>query len=333
MEIFRTQVPVKLGEKRIFYHTPVVFIGSCFSEYIGNKVIESKLQVDNNPFGIVYNPLSVKLVLNKLIESYQYSQADLFNYEGIWSSFDHHSRFSDIDAAVCLQKINDRLTYSAQFLAKARFLFITFGTSYVYTRKSDGKVVSNCHKLPANEFFRSRLTVDDIVKEYSDLLQKLLQYNPDLHIVFTVSPVRHWKDGAHENQLSKAILLLAIDQLIKSQPQASYFPSYEIMMDDLRDYRFYDEDMLHPDKVAIKYIWGQFKDCYMEMDTQSLMKEVEKVVQAYHHRPFNAKTELYQSFVHQSLDKIRFLKDQYGIDFETEERYFKEALSSPDSGL
>lgn len=326
MELFRTQIPVAPHPKRISYHSPIMFIGSCFSEYIGNKVAEARFPVDNNPFGIIYNPLSVKLVLDRLMENRPYKQQELFHYEGIWSSFDHHSRFSDIDDVACLAKINDRVGHSSQFLNKAGFLFITFGTSYVYMKKSDGMVVANCHKLPAAEFIRRRLTVDEIVAEYNTLLEQLFKLNLQLNIVFTVSPVRHWKDGAHENQLSKAILLLAIDQIMKTFPQTAYFPSYEIVMDDLRDYRFYEEDMLHPNKVAINYIWNRFKETYMEADTLNLMKEVEKVIQARNHRPFNPKSEPYYKFVSQNLDKIEFLKEQFGIQLSDEEQFFKGAL-------
>lgn len=283
---------------------------------------EAKFPVDNNPFGIVYNPLSVKLVLNRLMENRSYNKQELFHFEGIWSSFDHHSRFSEIDAAVCLAKINDRVDLSSQFLSKTAFLFITFGTSYVYSRKANGTVVANCHKLPAAEFVRKRLTVEEIVSEYRILLEQLFKANPNLNIIFTVSPVRHWKDGAHENQLSKAILLLAIDQIVKDFPQTAYFPSYEIVMDDLRDYRFYEEDMLHPNKVAINYIWNRFKEVFMDADTLNLMKEVEKVILACSHRPFNPQSEQYQAFAKQMLNKIKLLQDQYPISFVQEEAHF-----------
>lgn len=283
---------------------------------------EAKLPVDNNPFGIVYNPLSAKLVLDRLMEDRPYKQEELFHYEGIWSSFDHHSRFSDVDDAACLVKINNRVGHSSQFLNKAGFLFITFGTSYVYMKKSDGKVVANCHKLPAADFIRRRLTAEEIVAEYSILLEQLFKLNPKLNIVFTVSPVRHWKDGAHENQLSKAILLLAIDQIAKAFPQTAYFPSYEIVMDDLRDYRFYEEDMLHPNKVAINYIWSRFKEVFMDADTLNLMKEVEKVVQAFNHKPFNPNSGTYQTFIRQTIDKARKLEAQFGISFAAEEAFF-----------
>jgi hypothetical protein len=319
MEIFRTQVSVRPSEQKITYRSSIMLVGSCFSEHIRNKLNEFKFKTSNNPFGIVYNPLSAKKGLIRLIENKDYSNQDIFNHEGVWHSFDHHSRFSGTNPDECLKVINNQLHTSADFLKNCNFLFITFGTAYVYTLVKNGILVSNCHKLPAKEFNRNRISVDDIIVEYKELLRQLLTFNPNLQIIFTVSPIRHWKDGAHENQLSKSTLLLAIDQLCETYKNVLYFPSYEIVMDDLRDYRFYEEDMLHPNKVAIDYIWNRFKECFMEPETLSVMKEVEKVVQALKHRPFNPETEQYKSFLKNIADKIRFLKEQYAIPFTNEE--------------
>jgi hypothetical protein len=326
MEIFRTPVSVPMSDKKINYNSKIMLMGSCFSEYMGQHLETAKFKLDNNPFGIVYNPLSVKYQLENLMECKEYSSNDLILNEGVWKSFDHHSKVSDPDKNSCLKKINDRISASHQFLKSADFLFLTFGTAYVYYLKSTGQVVSNCHKIPAREFDRKRATVQDIVLEYEPVIKKLLEYKPGLSIVFTVSPIRHWKDGAHENQLSKSILLLAIDEICKKYHQTFYFPSYEIVMDELRDYRFYAEDMLHPNSQAVNYIWGRFKECFIASDTILLMKEVEKVVQASKHRPFNTNTDAFQSFARQFYDKIQYLKDQFNISLENEETYFKSLL-------
>jgi hypothetical protein len=320
MDQFRTTFPVPFSKTKITYQTPVMFMGSCFSEYIGNKLSDCKFIVDNNPFGIMYNPMSVKTGIMRLIDSKIYTKEELFKHEGIWGSFDHHSRFSDSNQDNCLRNINSRIEESSKCLRNARFLFITFGTAYVYSHKANHKIVSNCHKFPASVFARSRLSIDEIVSEYNAVLQELHRINPALEVIFTVSPIRHWKDGAHDNQLSKSILLLAIEQICSMHKQASYFPSYELMMDDLRDYRFYDEDMLHPNKIAINYIWEHVRDCFIDKDVAGIMKEVEKVIQAARHRPFNPKSEPYQAFVQQTLDKITYLKEQYGIEFLEEEK-------------
>ena len=327
MEIFRTLVPVSPSAKKLNYGSKIMFIGSCFSEYIGNKLVETKFSIDNNPFGIVFNPLSISLQLEKLINPIEYTIDNLFLSEDVWCSFDHHSKFSCSDEQACLSTINKRLHESHHNLKSINALYITFGTSYVYYAKDSGKIVSNCHKVPAKDFVRKKMTVQEIVSAYHQLIPQLQKFNPNIHLIFTVSPIRHWKDGAHENQLSKASLLLAIDEICSLYPNTSYFSSYEIVMDDLRDYRFYAEDMLHPNSLAINYIWDRFKECFMEPDTLLLMKEIEKVVQASKHKPFNAKTEAFQSFARQFYDKIQYLKEQYHIPFETEENYFRSFLT------
>jgi GSCFA family. len=328
MEIFRTLVPVQPSSVKIDYRTRCMFLGSCFSENIGNKLVDRKFLNDNNPFGIVYNPLSIAAQLERLVSGEEYVSDDLFQREGIWSSFDHHSRFSDVDKISCLELINTRIKESRRNLKDADILFFTFGTSYVYYLKASGKLVSNCHKVPEREFNRTMASVEAIISTYNKLISNLLNYNPKLHIVFTVSPVRHWKDGVHENQVSKAILLLSIHELCKQFSNTSYFPAYELVMDDLRDYRFYAEDMLHPNDQAINYIWQRFKDCYMSQETMVLMKEVEKITQAYHHRPFNPMSESFASFARQTYLKIQNLKESHQIAFNDEEAYFKLYLNN-----
>ena len=327
MEIFRTLVPVPPSATKLNYRSKIMFLGSCFSEYIGNKLVEAKFSIDNNPFGIVFNPMSVGIQLDKLMNIVEYKMDNLFYNDGVWCSFDHHSRFSNPDKEACLSLINSRLRETHEYLKSADRLFLTFGTSYVYYTNGTERVVSNCHKVPAQEFVRKKVSIQEIVLAYSRLIPQLLAFNPKIQVIFTVSPIRHWKDGAHENQLSKATLLLAIDEICTMFPNASYFPSYEIVMDDLRDYRFYAEDMLHPNSLAINYIWNRFKECYMEPDTVFLMKEIEKVVQASKHKPFNPKTEAFQSFARQFYDKIQYLKGQFQLSFEEEEHYFKSFLS------
>lgn len=328
MEVFRTLVQPASSEKKIRYNSQIIFSGSCFSENIGKKLEEAKFKVDNNPFGIVYNPLSVKHGLDRLMSEISYTENDLFQQEDMWCSFDHHSRFSDHSKVQTLQNINTRLQQASKTLKSAEFLFLTFGTSYVYELKSNNKVVCNCHKVPANAFMRRKISVEEITIAYEKLLENLFAFNPSLNIIFTVSPIRHWKDGAHESQLSKSTLFLAIDHLCDKYKNAAYFPSFEIMMDDLRDYRFYDEDMLHPNTVAISYIWQRFRDTFFSADTTNILKEVEKVMQAFRHKPFNNSTESFQLFARQQLEKINFLEDQYKIDLQKETRYFKEFIKS-----
>ena len=212
-----------------------------------------------NPFGTLYNPSSIAEAIRMLLQPEQFTGDDLFQHEGIYHSFSHHSRFSSPSETECLANINRRLFSSADTILKAQRMILTFGTAWVYKLKSSGKVVSNCHRLPEKMFDRQLLTVGEIVAEWKSLLLSLWKQNPELKILFTVSPIRHWKDGAHGNQLSKATLLLAIDALQKEFPEhTAYFPAYEIMMDELREYRFYADDMLHPSTTAIEYIWERF---------------------------------------------------------------------------
>ncbi len=326
MEIFRTLVPVPETSLRIKYSSKLMFMGSCFSENIGDKFRESKFCIDNNPYGIVYNPLSIKKGLLRLIEKKYYQTDELFEQDGVWYSFDHHSRFSGSDKNLLLQNINQQLLNSAEFLKTADFLFITFGTSLVYELKINKQAVSNCHKLPSNTFERRKISIDEIITNYSYLLNELFNYNPDIYVIFTVSPVRHWQDGAHGNQLSKATLLLATDKICKQFNKTFYFPSYEIMLDDLRDYRFYADDMFHPDNTAINYIWQKVTESFMDTETILIMNEIEKIVQAFNHKPFNAKSVAFREFSNTFLEKINILKEKYNIDFLIEEKYFRSFL-------
>lgn len=326
-ELFRTTINVPVSNKKISYDKPIILIGSCFTENIGEKLAWYKFPLVVNPFGIVYNPLSVKSNISRLIEGREYSKEELHHYNGLFFSFDHHSKFSDVDPKVSLEKINSSFNKATSALKSASILFLTFGTSYYYTLHADNKVVSNCHKLPSGEFNNLRMDVDDIVQNYRNLLSDLINFNPNIFIVFTVSPIRHWKDGAHENQLSKAVLLLAIDKLCKEFNNITYFPAYELLLDELRDYRFYEEDMLHPNKIAIDFIWKRFSNTFIAMETMQIMNEVNKIQAAKQHRPFNTENEAYRIFVNQQISIIKQLSSQFSsLDLSAELKYFQSVL-------
>jgi hypothetical protein len=307
----QTQVQIPNSTNPINHSEKLMLLGSCFAENIGEKLTDNKFQVDVNPFGILYNPLSVKAALNDLIDKKKFTEADIFLHEGIFHSFAHHSRFSDENPNACLEQINKRIIESSQWLKQADRLIVTFGSAFVYFHKESGAVVSNCHKMHEKTFYRKRIEIDLIVSEWIDLIKKLLVENPKLKIIFTVSPIRHWKDGAHENQLSKATLLLAIDQLVKKSDCCSYFPAYEIVMDELRDYRFYAEDMIHPSGLAIDYIWNRFTQTRLSKQCQQLITEWQIVHKAIIHRPFNPKSETYKTFLTQNLTKLEQLTEKY----------------------
>lgn len=310
------------------YEDRIVMVGSCFAENIGRKLEEHKFTVDINPFGILYNPASVAEGLRRLLCPERFTPGDLFQHEGIYHSFAHHSRFSAPTEEECLEQINSRLYQSSDFLRKATRLVITLGTAFVYRLKSNGRIVANCHKLPEKRFDRERLSVEAIVADWKPLLLALWEQNPALKILFTVSPIRHWKDGAHENQLSKATLLLAADALQREFPERiAYFPAYEILMDELRDYRFYADDMLHPSPLAIDYMWQRFTDHFLSADTLAILKEWGDIQKAMNHKPFQPDSEVYKRFIHQTLLKMeRICEKMPSFDIQNEIEMVKSKL-------
>ncbi len=309
---FQTIVDIPKFEWKTGYSKQNIFMGSCFTENVGNKMDALKYNVDINPFGILYNPLSVANGIKILLNKKEFTGNDLIQHNGLWHSFYHHGRFSMDDKNETLQTIKNRIESSAEYLKNANFLFITFGTAWVYKYKATGETVSNCHKIQAKEFERVRLSVDEIVKEYEKLLTDIKKINRALKVIFTVSPIRHWKDGAIENQRSKATLLLAIDRIIKSNiDSCAYFPSYEIVMDELRDYRFYAPDMIHLSDVAIQHIWEKFEAAFILEESQKISKKVQKIVASTLHRPFNIHTKEHQDFVRKQLSKLEMIEKKY----------------------
>ncbi len=323
MKTFRTVIQPQESENIISYHTPVLFMGSCFTENIGNMMANLKFPVLINPFGVLYNPVSVQQSLEILLDKRDFEESDLDFFNEQWFSFYHDTEFSNPNKQECLDRINVTLNKAREHLKNAKYLIVTFGTAWVYEYLKTGNVVSNCHKIPAKEFRRFKLGVEDIFVNWAKLMNRIEDYNPDLKIIFTVSPVRHWKDGAIQNQLSKSTLILAIHQLKKLFDNVEYFPAYEIMMDDLRDYRFYADDMLHPSILAVDYIWDQFLQTYFQKETERTIKDVEKIIQAAGHRPLRPNTASHEKFKKAQLRKMEELSKKYPIlDFTDEKKYF-----------
>jgi len=294
--MFQTKVQISSSPLKIGYENRVMALGSCFAENIGKKLNDVFFLIEINPFGVLYNPVSISNSIELLIHNKPFTEKDLFQNKGLWQSFSHSSLFSATTSEKCLENINGRFQKAADFLAKTNFLLITFGTAWIYEEQKSGRVVSNCHKLPATAFSRRRLTVEEIVAGYSKLINELTNKLPHLKLIFSVSPIRHWKDGAHENNISKSILLLAIDELQKQFEQVHYFPAYEIQMDELRDYRFYASDMQHPSDVAVDYIWEKFCQTYFDKPTSKIKKELEQLSADLNHRPLFPDSEEYQKF-------------------------------------
>lgn len=317
---FRTEVEIPKYPFSIGFNSPSLFIGSCFTENIGAIMRENKMPVLVNPFGVVYNPLSIRNSLESILANKQYSLNDIQIDKGLWYNFDFHTRFSNANKNECLRNMNSAVSNAYSFLNNIQNLIVTFGTARVYRLKQTNSIVANCHKIPAKEFEHQIMTVDEIVDVWSALMNKLIEKNLNLKIIFTVSPIRHWKDGAEGNQLSKSTLIVAVHKLIAKYPNnAFYFPGYEIMMDDLRDYRFYDDDMLHPSSKAIEYIWGKFESAFLEKESKELLAKIHKIKQAVGHRPFNPNTSEHQKFINQTIASIKEIKSQHmQINFNDE---------------
>ena len=308
---FRTEIEIERSDLRISHHTKMLVMGSCFAQNIGTKLCESKFDVLLNPFGILYNPISIAQAIEYLIEKKQWTEDDFFFDQGLYHSFSHHGSFSHHDSEQCLQNTNIWQQKATLSLHDANILLVTFGTSYVYEHLTSGKVVANCHKRPSSEFKRYRLSVEAIVEKWIAVIDKAREANPKLSVVFTVSPIRHLRDGAHDNQLSKSTLLLAIDQIEQRRNDVHYFPSYEILLDDLRDYRFYDQDMVHPNALTVEYIWNIFAETFFSEQTRAIAFEWLKLKKAIDHRPINQETDQHTHFLKQTLLKLNEFSSKY----------------------
>jgi hypothetical protein len=323
----RTTFDITPSVNKITYIDPVIFIGSCFATAIGNKFETGHMPVMVNPTGTVYNPVSVGNTLSKILSGKNYVKKDLYNYNGKWLSFDHYTDFSSVNQDKTLKSINLRLVEARKFIANAHFLFVTFGTARVYRWKQTGEIVSNCHKIPAAYFSHELLKVSDIISPWNKLLEILKLQYPDIKVTFTISPVRHWKDGAHGNQVSKSILFMAVEELLNHPSKPAYFPAYELLMDDLRDYRYYDDDMLHPSSTAVDYIWKAFSECYFDVRTRELWKELSGISKAISHKIQSDSTGEIKKFAETILLKInKISKNNPSLNLNKEKRYFLDLL-------
>ena len=307
-----TEVSLSPCPFRMDLRSPVLLTGSCFTQNIGSMLERYLFPVCINPFGVTYNPLSVKKGLEALVNREAYSEKDLDQYNDLWFSFDHYTGFSSPVREKALKGINGSFLEAKEFMHRARYLVITWGTAWIYRYKPTGEIVCNCHKIPASRFIRSRLTTEQILQEYRLILPLIFEHNPDLKIILTVSPVRHWKDGAHGNQLSKSILLLAIDELVSLFPEELYyFPSYEIVMDELRDYRFYERDMLHTNALATRYIWEKFIDVMLSGESRKIIQDLEPLLNLIEHRPLKTEGEAFRKMIINRDRKLREMKERY----------------------
>jgi lysophospholipase L1-like esterase len=294
---FQTIVPLnKETRNSIDYNAKILLLGSCFSENIGDKLNYFKFQTSQNPFGILFHPKAIENLVTNAINEKKYLPEDLIFQNEHWHSFDAHSSLSTTDKNELLANLNSAIIATNKKLKEATHIIITLGTSWVYRFIETDVIVANCHKIPQKKFLKTLLSVDEITKSLKTTISHLKSVNKNIHILFTVSPVRHLKDGFTENMQSKSHLITAIHSIMKTK-NSSYFPSYEIMMDELRDYRFYAEDMIHPNKTAINYIWERFAETRISESSKLTMKEVETIQKGISHRPFNENSEQHQKFL------------------------------------
>jgi hypothetical protein len=329
MADFRTVLTFEESKSKIDHHSKVFSMGSCFAEHITQRMDQRKFNTMLNPFGILYNPISIAMGMAVLMGQKQLSEAELFAHNGLWHSFFFHGKYSGQNQQQVWKEMGQAVVQGTSFLQQADWMICTFGTAYVFEHKQTAQVVANCHKLPNQDFDRRRLGVNEIIDVWEQSLGSLWQLNPDLKVLLTVSPIRHIRDGLVENQRSKAALLLAVEQLCTKYPKVQYFPAYELMMDDLRDYRFYESDLIHPNAQAIDYIWDKFSKVYFDTPTKELNSRIERMVQAALHRPLHPGTEAHQAFLRQQLDKIQDFAEEYpNLSFEQEKELFLAQLTN-----
>lgn len=310
MDSFRTTFAIP-QRPSFGYHDAIMLCGSCFVENIGEQLENHCFNTLINPSGILFNPVSLAYSFEDIINNRQYTQEDLIDYKGIYNSFRHHSCLSSPDATQTVRQINRATEEAHHFLKKATILIVTFGTSWAYKYRQTGDVVSSCHKIPQEHFTKEMLSTEDTVAVFSKTTQDILAFNPDIRIVLTVSPVRHIKDGMVENQHSKAVLLLAVKELCERHRQVEYFPAYELLMDDLRDYRFYADDMLHPSSAAIQYIWRRFCKTYFNASALEDLGKAEKLLAASLHRPFHAQSDEFLHFCRKKHEEALMLMQRF----------------------
>ena len=302
---FRTEVEIPISEKKIQISDSLFSIGSCFATEISVKLSDSQFQTLNNPFGTLFNPWAVKNSIQEIFENKIYTEEDLDFHQGEYLSFNHHTSFNSENQKDTLRKINEKINLAHEFLKRSNWVIITYGTAFVYEHLAQNIFVANCHKIPQTNFNKRLLTHEELVNSITETCHILKKISPkEAQILFTLSPVRHTKDGFSENNLSKAKLLCAIHEVVEQHENCRYIPVYEIVMDDLRDYRFYKEDLIQPSEQAVQYIWEKFKKAYVSDEADRFSNENLKIKQALEHRPKDKNSPKHQTFLKQLQEKI-----------------------------
>ena len=315
---FRTEIEIAKIAEGVDHTQKVFALGSCFADSISERLAKAKFSVTTNPFGVLFNPFSIANALERLDEIRAFAVCDIKAGRDAFFSFDAHSSLDGKTHTEIFGNLNKAVAQGSKALRESDWVILTFGTAWVYEK--DGRVVANCHKQPASEFERRRLSVAEIVERYSRLFEGVLR---DKKVILTVSPVRHIGDGLQENSVSKATLRLAVEELVARHENSCYFPSYEILIDDLRDYRYYGEDFVHPSKMAIDYVWERFCEAILSPETQEMLPRIAQIVSAAEHRPFNPDSESHKDFCRKMIEKAEAMRE---IDFSLEKSAFERYL-------
>lgn len=326
---FHFEFDIKKLPQPITHQQKLFLIGSCFTENIGEKLKKHKFHVLENPNGILFNPVSVAEALTDYIENTKFDERNLFYLNEGWHSWKHHSRFSALTMEDALQKINSSTQAAHDYLKQADYVMITLGSAWIYTLTENasnakvGSVAANNHKAPADWFYRRLMTIEEVLKVLDNVIHRLFLFNPQLKIIFTISPVRHLREGVIENNRSKAVLIQAVHHLVDKFDKLYYFPAYELVIDDLRDYRFYAEDLVHPNYFATQYVWEKFVGACMSESTKKLMEEIAAINLAFNHKAFNPTSEQHKKFLQTFYKKTKALQEEHPyLNFEKELEYF-----------
>lgn len=303
--------PVKHFTQQVNIKQAILLMGSCFAEEIGAKLEERKFNALTNPHGILYNPISIRSALTDYMQDKKYTKEDIFLHNELWRSFNHHGKFANTDADACLENINHHISLAHQQLKEAKWLLVTFGSAFAYTHNK--QIVANCHKLPASQFEKVLISKEQITDVWQKEINVLKELNPQLNILFTVSPVRYVRDGLIENNRSKGILLDAVHTLTEENTNCFYFPAYEIVIDELRDYRFFKDDLVHPNHLAVNYVWQKFTDVVCDEETKNFITDYEPILKSLQHRDLQEGTTASLKFKKHLEEKINTLKAKYSF--------------------
>lgn len=328
---FRTELKLPESERKINHNRKILGIGSCFVDSVGEKLDHGKFAILRNPFGTLFHPVAIETALARIHSLTYYSEEEIFKYGELYFSWDHHTSFSRVNLKSTLEKINNELEFANEFIKNTDCFLLTFGTSWTYKIKELGVLVANCHKVPASNFEKVLLNDQQVKSSFKNIFNMILDINPNAQIITTISPVRHIKDGIVENNISKSRLAVNLFEVMSLYENAEYFPAYELMMDDLRDYRFYREDLIHPNDMAIEYIWEKFSDVYFDESTKNKIKIAGKINASVAHRPMNKNSTSYKEFLYKTFKGIESVENQFPKDsFLSEKITLKNLLKNAD---